>query len=129
MSRSAPTNVKLTDFGTARAVTLSITKATQMTVGLGTPIYMVRAKRVRAGERKSEEKDRGRRECEGLRVINITRHRRFYTETMTKNRMSSLLQSSCMSCAPRLLPIQDSLEDIVCRSLLPPPNEKNEEKK
>eukprot|EP00026_Physarum_polycephalum_P000973 Phypoly_transcript_00974.p1 GENE.Phypoly_transcript_00974~~Phypoly_transcript_00974.p1 ORF type:complete len:1221 (+),score=192.00 Phypoly_transcript_00974:378-3665(+) len=40
MSRSAPTNVKLTDFGTARAVTLSITKATQMTVGLGTPIYM-----------------------------------------------------------------------------------------
>lgn len=41
MSRSAPTNVKLTDFGTARAVTLTITKATQMTVGLGTPIYMV----------------------------------------------------------------------------------------
>lgn len=40
MSRSAPTNVKLTDFGTARAVTLTITKATQMTVGLGTPIYM-----------------------------------------------------------------------------------------
>lgn len=46
MSRSAPVNVKLTDFGTARAVTLTITKNAKMTVGMGTPVYMVRCSRI-----------------------------------------------------------------------------------